>query len=169
MRPTTRSCSGRRRRASRSTTCGLRSATRFASRSPASRSLRWRGDAESVLHGGPALLVAAGGGAALRAASAYSLLETCTSQGWRLAVDLERRLSQRTALIGASLVVNQPRLGGGARGFPYEDEALERIPRPPPRRGVAGLPRFPRAPAVESVQRGLCAAPPYPRPPPGPP
>src|SRR5206468_3825831 len=43
--------------------------------------------AESVLHGGPALLLAAGGGAALRAASAYSLLETGASQGWRLAVD----------------------------------------------------------------------------------
>src|SRR5207237_3404398 len=66
--------------------------------------------AESVLHGGPALLLGAGGSAALRAAGAYSLLETGASQGWRLGVELERRLAQKVALIGASLVLNQARL-----------------------------------------------------------
>ena len=41
--------------------------------------------AETVLHGGPAALLAAAGADALRAAGAYSLLETTASQGWHLA------------------------------------------------------------------------------------
>ena len=39
--------------------------------------------AETVLHGGPAALVGAAGPEVLRAAGAYSLLETSASQGWR--------------------------------------------------------------------------------------
>ncbi|MDX6472816.1 MAG: lactate racemase, partial [Gaiellaceae bacterium] len=42
--------------------------------------------AESVLHGGPSALLGASGADALRAAGAYSLLETAASQGWHLAV-----------------------------------------------------------------------------------
>ena len=45
------------------------------------------------LHGGPAALLAASGADALRAAGAYSLLETTASQGWHLAVSLERALA----------------------------------------------------------------------------
>ena len=58
--------------------------------------------AESVLHGGPAALLAASNPEALRAASAYSLLETAASLGWRLGSELERELSKRVPLIGAS-------------------------------------------------------------------
>jgi hypothetical protein len=50
--------------------------------------------AESVLHGGPAALLAAAGADALRAAGAYSLLETTASQGWHLALALERALGR---------------------------------------------------------------------------
>jgi hypothetical protein len=114
--------------------------------------------AESVLHGGPAILLACGGAAALRAASASSLLETGASPGWRLAVELERRLAQRTGLIGASVVLNQPRIGGAAHGFPYEDEALERIARSPLRRGFALLPGFVRDRMMKSFRRDLTAA-----------
>jgi hypothetical protein len=114
--------------------------------------------AESVLHGGPAILLAAGGSAALRAASAFSLLETGASQGWRLAVELERRLTQRSPPIGASVALNQPWIGGGARGFPYEDEALERIARSPLRRGFAVLPGFVRDRVMKSFRRELTAA-----------
>jgi Lactate racemase N-terminal domain len=121
--------------------------------------------AESVLDGGPALLLAAGGAQAVRAAGAYSLLETGASQGWRLAVELERRLSQRTALIGASVVLNQPRLGGGARGFPYEDEALERITHSALRHGFAVLPGFARDRVMKSFRRELSAAAAYAGPP----
>src|SRR5205085_1779745 len=75
--------------------------------------------AETVLHGGPAALVGAAGPETLRAAGAYSLLETSASQGWRLGLELERALARRVPLIGASLVLNHPRLGGTLGGYPY--------------------------------------------------
>jgi Lactate racemase N-terminal domain len=114
--------------------------------------------AETVLHGGPALLLGASGSSALRAAGADSLLETRTSSGWRLGVELERRLSQRVALVGASIVLNQPRLTGAARGYPYEPEALERIVRSPFRRGFGLLPGFARDRVMRSFRRELSAA-----------
>ena len=114
--------------------------------------------AESVLHGGPGLLLGASGSAALRAAGAYSLLETGASLGWRLGVELERRLAQKVALIGASLVLNQARLTGAARGYPYEPEALDRIARSPLRRGFGVMPGFARDRIMKSFRRDLTAA-----------
>ncbi|MDX6519255.1 MAG: lactate racemase, partial [Gaiellaceae bacterium] len=80
--------------------------------------------AETILHGGPAALLAACDSEAIRCAGAYSLVETAASQGWRLAVDLERELARRVPVIGASLVLNHPRLGGALRGYPYDSEAV---------------------------------------------
>jgi hypothetical protein len=114
--------------------------------------------AETVLDGGPSLLLRAGGAEALRAATAYSLLETGASQGWRLATELERKLSGRVPLVGASLVLDQPRLYGAARGYPYEPEALERIARSPLRRGFGVLPAFARNRVIHSVRRELSAS-----------
>ncbi|MDX6409778.1 MAG: Lactate racemase N-terminal domain, partial [Gaiellaceae bacterium] len=68
--------------------------------------------AETVRHGGPAALVGASGTEVLRAAGAYSLLETSASQGWRLGLEIERALKRRVPVIGASLVLNHPRFGG---------------------------------------------------------
>ncbi len=56
--------------------------------------------AESVLHGGPAALLAAAGPEALRAAGAESLLQPSTSSGWQLAVLLERALRRHVPLLG---------------------------------------------------------------------
>ena len=83
--------------------------------------------AETVLHGGPATLLAASSGEAVRAASAESLLETHRAPGWELALALERTLQLRTPLIGASLTLDLPRFGGTLRGYPYEPEAVERV------------------------------------------
>jgi hypothetical protein len=121
--------------------------------------------AETVLHGGPATLLGAAGPEALRAAGAHSLLETGASQGWRLGVQLERRLSDRVPVIGASLVLNQPLLTGAARGYPFEPEAIERIARSPVRRGFALLPGFARARMMNSIRRELTAAAAYAGPP----
>jgi hypothetical protein len=121
--------------------------------------------AETVLHGGPATLLGATGPEALRAAGAYSLLETGASQGWRLGVQLERRLSDRVPVIGASLVLNQPLLTGAARGYPFEPEAIERIARSPVRRGFGLLPGFARARMMKSIRRELTAAAVYAGPP----
>jgi hypothetical protein len=114
--------------------------------------------AETVLHGGPATLLRGAGAQTLRAAGAYSLLETGTSQGWRLGVELERQLSRRVPVIGASLVLNQPRLTGAARGYPYDPEALERIARSPFRHGFGLLPGFARDRIMKSFRREVSAA-----------
>ena len=121
--------------------------------------------AETVLHGGPATLLGAAGPEALRAAGAYSLLETGASQGWRLGVQLERRLSDRVPVIGASLVLNQPLMTGAARGYPFEPEAIERIARSPVLRGFALLPGFARDRMMKSIRRELTAAAAYAGPP----
>jgi hypothetical protein len=107
--------------------------------------------AETVLHGGPAALVGAAGPEALRAAGAYSLLETSASQGWRLGLELERALARRVPVIGASLVLNHPRLGGVLGGYPYEAEALERVVRSPLRHVFRMLPGGLRAYVLRSL------------------
>jgi hypothetical protein len=96
--------------------------------------------AETVLHGGPAALLGAAGADAVRAAGAYSLLETTASQGWYLALTLERTLMRRVPLLGVSLVLNHPDLSGALRGYPYDERAAERIARSPLRFAYAGLP-----------------------------
>jgi hypothetical protein len=107
--------------------------------------------AETVLHGGPATLVAASGRETVRAAGAYSLLETSASQGWRLGLELERALARRLPVIGASLVLNHPRLGGTLGGYPYEPEALDRVVRSPFRHVFRMLPGGLRAYVLRSL------------------
>jgi hypothetical protein len=94
--------------------------------------------AETVLDGGPATLLAAGGPEALRAADAYSLLETSASGGWKLAVELERAVAERVPLLGVSLTLNTPALGGVLHGYPHDREAVDRIANFP-LRGLFGL------------------------------
>jgi len=107
--------------------------------------------AESVLHGGPAALVGAAGPESLRAAGAYSLLETSGSHGWRLGLELERALVRRVPVIGVSLVLNHPRLGGTLGGYPYEAEALDRVVRSPFRHVFGLLPGGLRAYVLRSL------------------
>ncbi len=76
------------------------------------------GAAETALHGGPASLVAAASAEAGRASGADSLLETHGAAGWLLGLALERALSARVPLIGVSLSLDLPRLGGALRGYP---------------------------------------------------
>ena len=83
--------------------------------------------AESVLHGGPAVLLAAADADTQRRATAESLLETGGSEGWRLATLVDQTLGRSVALFGASLVLNHPQFTGALRGYPYEPEASERI------------------------------------------
>jgi hypothetical protein len=115
--------------------------------------------AETVLHGGPGALVGAASAEVARSAGAWSLCETAASQGWRLGVDLERALVRRgVGLLGVSLVLNHPRLGGLLGGYPYEAEALERIARSPLRRGFGLLPRPVRARVFRSLPLELTTA-----------
>jgi hypothetical protein len=121
--------------------------------------------AETVLHGGPAALLAASGPEALRAAGAYSLLETSASQGWQLALLVERELSRRVPLIGTALTLNHPRLTGAVRGYPYEEEALERIAGSPLRHPFGLLPGWARDRIIRSLRRELSLAAAYGGPP----
>ncbi len=94
--------------------------------------------AETVLNGGPAALLAAADPQSLRAANAYSLLETSGSSGWRLALGLERALAPRVPLLGVSLTLNTPTLGGVLHGYPHDRETVNRIANFP-LRGLFGL------------------------------
>src|SRR5207302_11353632 len=114
--------------------------------------------AESVLHGGPASLLGASGREALRSAGAWSLLETTASEGWRTALEIERALATRVPVIGASLVLNHPQAGGLARGYPYDDEALERIVQSPLRHLFGVLPGGIRASILRSLPLERTAA-----------
>jgi len=96
--------------------------------------------AETVLHGGPATLLAAANAEAQRRATAESLLETSGSEGWRLATRLERALTERVAVFGVSLLLNHPRGAGVLRGYPYDAETVERIASRPFRVAVAATP-----------------------------
>jgi hypothetical protein len=102
--------------------------------------------------------VAAAGAKALRASHAESLLEPSTSDGWRLAVALERALASRVPLMGVSLALNNPRLGGSLQGYPYEPEALERVSGSPLRHLYGLLPGSVRARVLRSVRCDVTAA-----------
>ncbi len=83
--------------------------------------------AETVLHGGPATLLAAANAETQRRATTDSLLETSGSEAWRLAVRLERALTSRVPVFGVSLLLNHPRTTGALRGYPYDAETVQRI------------------------------------------
>src|SRR5919198_211300 len=114
--------------------------------------------AETVLHGGPATLLAAGGREALRAASASSLLETSGSFGWQLAIAFERALAARVPVLGASLALNHPRLPEALWGYPYEEESPSRIARSPLARLFRVLPAPVRMRALRSINLELTAS-----------
>jgi hypothetical protein len=115
--------------------------------------------AETVLHGGPAALLAASGRESLRAAGALSLLETSASQGWRLALALERRLQASVPVTGISLVLNPPRMAGPFAGYPYDQEAIERFVGSRSRRVFQLAPRRIRQRVLEGLPREqTCAA-----------
>ena len=113
--------------------------------------------AETVLHGGPATLLGACGAETLRAAGAYSLLETAASRGWALAVEAERLLAERVPLIGASLVLNPPRLTRAFRGFPHEPGSEEHVVRSPFRRAFGALPRAARRRVLRKLSSEVTA------------
>jgi hypothetical protein len=115
--------------------------------------------AETVVHGGPSALVAAAGAEAVRAAGAWSLVETAASQGWQVATALERAVAARVPLIGVSLVLNHPQLvASSLRGFPYDEHTAERIASSPLRRALALIPGPIRARMIRSLRRDLTAA-----------
>ena len=121
--------------------------------------------AETVLHGGPAALLAAGGPAALRSAGAESLLQTGGSSGWELALAMERALAARVPLIGLSLTLDRLRVADAAYGYPYDPASLERIVRSPFTRIFRAMPGPVRMRLIRSLPLGLGASAAYAGPP----
>jgi hypothetical protein len=121
--------------------------------------------AETVLHGGPAALLAAGGVEALRAANAESLLQTSGSSGWQLALALERELAARVPMIGLSLTLDRLRVAETAYGYPYDPASLERIVRSPFTQLFRVLPGPVRMRLIRSLPVGLAASAAYAGPP----
>jgi hypothetical protein len=111
-----------------------------------------------VLHGGPAALLAATGSESLIAAEAVSLLEPSTSRGWSLARELERRLLDRVPVTGVSLVLDTPRLTGPVAGYPYEQDAIERLLSSRLRRVFQRAPGAVRLRGLESLPRTISTA-----------
>ena len=114
--------------------------------------------AETVLHGGPAALLAASGRESLRAAGALSLLETSASHGWRLAVEIERRLAANVPVTGISLGLNPPRLAGPFAGYPHDEEVVERLLRSRVRRLFGLAPSRMRQRVLERLPREQTAS-----------
>jgi hypothetical protein len=114
--------------------------------------------AETVLHGGPAALLAAGGREALRAAGATSLLETGGSSGWQLGLALERALLQRVPVLGVSLALDPPRPSAALQGYPHDLEAVDRIARSPFARAFRLAPAPLRMHALRSIALELSAS-----------
>ena len=85
--------------------------------------------AETVVHGGPAVLLGACGPNEPRAAGTESLLEPAGSPGWALANSLEALLARHVPLIGVSLVLDHPRPVGRYRGWPWEEQTVTRLAR----------------------------------------
>jgi hypothetical protein len=121
--------------------------------------------AETVLDGGPASLLKAGGGEALRVAGARSLLETTGSRGWQLAVELERLLAARVPVLGLSLLLNLPQPSGFVAGYPHDQAAVERMLRSRVRRVFQVAPGFARRRLLDRLPRELTAAAAYAGPP----
>jgi hypothetical protein len=113
--------------------------------------------AETLLHGGAATLLAASSPQALRAAGADSLLETAASEGWRIAVELERALARRVPSIAAVLTLNPPALTGAFHGYPHDNRSLERIAASPVRVLFRLAPGGVRSRLLSSLPRELTA------------
>lgn len=113
--------------------------------------------AETLLHGGPATLLAASGPETIRAAQAASLVESSASAGWRLAVELERALVRRVPVIAAALTLNPPVVTGAFHGYPHDTRALERIGASPVRVLFNTLPGMIRSRLLASIPRDLTA------------
>jgi hypothetical protein len=113
--------------------------------------------AETLLHGGPAGLVAAAGPETIRSAGASSLLETSASRGWQLALAVERELARRVPVIAASLTLNPPAVTGAFHGYPHDARALERIAVSPVRLLFRAVPGVIRSRLLASIPRELTA------------
>jgi Lactate racemase N-terminal domain len=116
--------------------------------------------AETVVHGGPGVLLACSDAETQRdaAATAASLLEASGSHGWRSALGIEAVLARRAPLFGVSLALDQPRIAEAAFGYPYDPRAAERIAASRAARLFRWLPGAVRLRVIRSLPVSITAA-----------
>ena len=116
--------------------------------------------AETVVHGGPAVLLASGSADVQRdaATAAASLLEPSGSHGWRSALAVEAALARRAPLLGVSLALDQPRIAEAAFGYPYDPRAAERIAASRAAKLFRWLPGAVRLRVIRSLPVSITAA-----------
>jgi hypothetical protein len=114
--------------------------------------------AETVVDGGPGALLSATGPESLRTTGGSSLLEAGGSQGWQLALEVERRLQARVPVTGVSLALNLTRIAGPFAGYPHDEDAIERVLRSRLRRIFQLAPGRVRQRILDRLPRELTAA-----------
>jgi hypothetical protein len=97
--------------------------------------------AETVLHGGAGTLLSACDARTVRrTAGADSLLQASGSPEWGLALRVEAALAGRAPLLGVSLALDHPRLGGAFAGYPHDESVDDTVRRSLLRRVFGHLP-----------------------------
>ena len=116
--------------------------------------------AETIVHGGPGLLLASGDAKTQRdaAPAAASLLEPSGSDGWRSALAVEAALARRAPLLGVSLALDHPRIAEAAYGYPYDPRAAERLAASRAVRLFRWLPGAVRLRVIRSLPVSITAA-----------
>ena len=116
--------------------------------------------AETVVHGGPAALLAACDAATVRrGAAADSLVQAAGEPVWELALGVEEALRSRVPLLGVSLALDHPRLTGRFRDYPTTPASLTHVSTSPLRRIYSALPgRSPAGASSSDQHRALVTA-----------
>ena len=112
--------------------------------------------AETIVSGGPGTLLAACDAATIRrAAAASSLVRAGGEPAWRLALAIESALTVTTPLVGASLVLDHPRLTGRFRDYPHAEGSLDYVASSPVRRVYSLLPAPVRRAILRDQKRAI--------------
>ena len=112
--------------------------------------------AETIVHGGPAALLAAGDAATVRrGAAAESLVQAAGEPVWELALGIEDALRSRVPLLGVSLALDHPRLTGRFRDYPFTPASLTHVSTSPLRRIYSALPAGLRREILRKQHREL--------------
>jgi hypothetical protein len=107
--------------------------------------------AETVLHGGPAVLAAACDAATVRGlAAAHSLVEAAGAGEWERLLRIEAAVAASAPVLGVSLVLELPRSTGTFRDFPSDPGAVRHLVRSPFRKLHERLPGFVRRDIIAS-------------------
>jgi hypothetical protein len=115
--------------------------------------------AETIVHGGPAAIVAAADAETVRrGAGADSLVQAAGEPVWELALGVEEAVRSRVPVLGVSLALGHPQLTGRFRDYPFTPASLKHVSTSPLRRLFSALPAGLRREILRSQHRALVTA-----------